>query len=145
MGKTLDKLVKEEYSVICFCGENEIFVGVVESYILKNKTPNHPDVETLQFFPYNKDTKYAKINYGGDFGNLFSIYYGDTKIITKENNLHFGLDDKKNLPYFGTGGLGYFQLEPNKGIWIENGGYSTGKFRLIEGKEKVISLINLLC
>ena len=132
---------KIEYSVICFCGENEIFVGVVESYILENRFQKHPDVETLQFFQYNRDTKYAIINYSGDFGSLFGIYDGDIKIIPGTNHFHFALDD---IPEFDTEELGYFQLEPNKGIWIENGGYATGEFRLIEGREKIMSMINSL-
>ena len=48
---------KIEYSVICFCGENEVFVGVVESYILEDRYPENDDVETLQIFQYNSDTK----------------------------------------------------------------------------------------
>jgi len=132
---------KIEYRVICFCGENEVFVGVIESYILNNRYQKNDDVETLQFFQYNNDTKYATINYSGDFGSLFSIYDGDIKKIPGTNHFHFGLED---IPEFDTEELGYFQLEPNKGIWIENGGYATGKFRLIEGKEKVMSLINSL-
>jgi hypothetical protein len=132
---------KTEYRVICFCGENEIFVGVVESYILANRYQKNPDVETLQFFRYNDDTKYAIIDYSGDFGSLFGIYEGDIKIIPETNHFHFAIED---IPEFDTGELGYFQLEPNKGIWIENGGYATGRFRLIEGKEKVIPLLNSL-
>jgi hypothetical protein len=132
---------KIEYKVICFCGENEIFVGVVESYILENRSQKHPDVETLQFFQYNNDTKYAIINYSGDFGSLFDIYDGDIKKISGTNHYHFGLED---IPEFDTEEPGYFQLEPNKGIWIENGGHATGRFRLVEGKEKVMSLINSL-
>ena len=130
-----------EYNVICFCGENEIFVGVVESYILENRFQKNDDVETLQLFQYNSDTKYAIINYSGDFGSLFGIYDGDIKIIPGTNHFHFALDD---IPEFDTEELGYFQLEPNKGIWIENGGYATGRFCLIEGRKKIMSMINRL-
>ncbi len=137
---------KKEYRVICFCGENEIFVGVVESYILDGKRyPKYPGVETLQFFPYDKGTKYATIDYEGSLGCLFDIYEGKIKRISETNNFHFGLDDKKEHHDFQGGeGLGYFQLEPDKGIWIENGGYATGRFRLIEGKENIVRMINSL-
>jgi hypothetical protein len=122
-----------EKLIVCFSGENYIFVGTIDGPFI-GKIKRHSEVQSLQIFNYNPMDKHIVMNFSNNKDSLFKKSDGE---VNKDYEIDFDREEDLDMCYVERA---YFEVKPDHGILLE----SDGGFRLLKSKDEVCKIVNFL-